>query len=402
MNSSCCLKVNFSFTASAVLRVSCVLTSLIFICSCSDSPTGPGGGKIDVSFPNAVGMLWKYQVYDSLSQTTDTVWFSITDTLTVSPDEFFTKRSEKLFASNFFRSQYLRFSGDTLEIFSDTSGASANERIVFPLELGSGWTGPAAFDDTSTVTLVGQIDVPAARFRNGARIDRSWFIDFEGGGNRSQTWVAPDVGMVYQYNRSQFSDGQNITVTKNEVWELIDYDLTTFGLHQFPNNVGDQWVYAEIDSGFTVEFDTVTITIVDSGQFESGDSYTLWEFVSSNGTDTQYVVIGEERLRSQRDTTFSPIWDLYYDFPLAVGRNWGVVSILPIPRVIDKESILTPIQHFPSAFHTRMSGGAFNDYWTQEDWLAPGVGIVRSRRSEIFFAPTTIRTWTLIDYHLAN
>ncbi len=390
--------------------IAILLPLLIFISSCGDnSPTGQGGGKIDFDFPNAIGMLWKYQVYDSLSQTTDTVWFSITDTIRINSNEIFTERREKHLAGASFGWQYLQFRGDTLEIFDDTIGVQANERIVFPLELGSSWTGPVSVDDTSTVTLVGQIEVPAARFSNGARIDRSWNLDFEGGGNWSQTWVAPGVGVVYRYRRSQFNDGGGITVTTNEVWELIEYDLTTFGLHQFPNRVGAEWVYEEIDSmltgpdSITVEFDTVTVTIVDSGQFESGDLYTIWQFVSRNMTDTQLVVTGEERLSFLRDTTLGlPFWDLYYIFPLAVGRFWGVESILPLPHVLDKEPVLTPVQNFASCFHTRMDGGMLNSYWSQEDWLVPGVGIVKSRRWQFGYIPPMKRTWTLIDYHLAN
>ncbi len=385
------------------------LPLLIFISSCGDdSPTGHGGGKIDFDFPNAIGMLWKYQVYDSLSQTTDTVWFSITDTITIGSNEIFTERREKHFADSSFSWQYLQFRGDTLEIFDDTIGVQANERIVFPLELGNSWTGPISIGDTSTVTLVGQIQVPAARFSNGARIDRSWNLDFEGGGNWSQTWVAPGVGVVYRYRRSQFNDGGGITVTTNEVWELIEYDLTTFGLHQFPNQVGAEWVYEQIDSAlagpdsFTVEFDTVTVTIVDSGQFESGDSYTLWQFVSKHGTDTQFVVTGVERLSFKHDTTGYPFFDLHYDFPLAVGRTWGLEFIVSLPEVLDKEAVLTPVQHFASCFHTRMGGGLFNDYWSEEDWLVPGVGIVKSRRWQFGFIPWMNRTRTLINYHLAN
>jgi hypothetical protein len=353
-------------------------------------------------------MLWKYQVYDSLTEITDTVWLSITDTTTFSADEFVTERREKHVVADYSGWRYLHFRGDTLEIFDDAVGVPANERIVFPLELGSSWTGPTAADDTSTVTLVGQIEVPAAKFSTGARIDRSWNLDFEGGGNWSQAWVVPDVGVVSRYRRSQFSDGTSITVTTNETWELIDYDLTVFGLHQFPNKIGTAWIYEEIDSlssfpdTVTVTFDTVTVTIVGSGQLESGDPYTLWEYVSRNGVDTQYVVTGEERLSFQHDTVFNLLWDLYYDFPLAVGRTWGLEFLVPVPEVLDKAPIATPIQHFASGFHTRMYGGGFNDYWTQEDWLVPGVGIAKSRRWQFGFIPWMNRTWTLIEYWLAD
>jgi hypothetical protein len=332
------------------------LFSLVLAISCGDeSPTGHGGGPIDTHFPNAIGMLWKYQVYDSLTETTDTVWFSITETATLGVDELVTEWREKRVVADYFGWSYFHFRGDTLEIFDDTAGVPANERIVFPLELGSTWIGPVAANDTSRVTLVGQIEVPAAKFSNGARIDRSWNLDFEDGGNWSQTWVVPDVGVVSRYRRSQFSVGTNIVVTTNEIWELVEYDLTTFGLHQFPNKIG-----------------------------------------------TAYVVTAEERMSFQHDTIFRPQWDFYYEFPLAVGRTWGLDFFAPVPEVLDKESVLTPVQHFASGFHTRMYGGGLNEYWTQEDWLVSGVGIAKSRRWQTGFIPWINRTRTLIDYHLSN
>lgn len=389
------------------LTMAGLLASLIFIVHCGDGPpTGPGDGPDDTHFPSAIGMLWKYQVYDSLTQTTDTVWFSITDTVTWGAGEFVIERRERRLVAESFGRRYLHFRGDTLEFCDDSIAAPADERIVFPLKLGSTWAGPVSADDTSIVTLVGRIEIPGTGPRRGARIDRCWDRDFEGGGNWSRTWIVPDVGVVSRYHRSQFSDGANMVVTTNETWELIEYDLTTFGLSQFPNKVGTAWIYEEIDSvlvrgGFEVTFDTVTVTIVDDGVLESGDSYALWEIEHPQqyGIDTLYVVTGEERMSLQRDSVFSILWDLYYEFPLAVGRYWGIESFAPVPEVLDKEPVATSFQFFASAFHSQMYGGGFNDYWHQEDWLVPEVGIVRSRRLQFGFIPWMNRTWSLIDFH---
>jgi len=384
-----------------------LLVLLVLLGSCTDDPpTGNKDGKGNVDFPNAIGMLWKYQVYDSLTQITDTVWLSLTDTLTSGSNGFVTRRSEKHVRAGLFDWQYLHFRGDTLEILDSVDASSAGETVVFPLDLGSSWQGPVSADDTSVVTLVGRIDVPAGPFNDGARIDRSWNLDFEGGGNWSQTWLVPDIGMVYRYCLSQFSDGSSVTATKNEVWELIGYDLTTFTLRRFPNKVGTEWVYEEIDStsmggdSVAVTFDTVTVTIADSGHFESGTAYTLWEFRSHREIDTQFVVTAEERITFQQDTISSPLWDLYYNFPLAVGRTWGIYFIAPFAEVLDKERVVTPVQTFPSCFHARMYGGGFNDYWHQDDWLVRDVGIVKSVRRQFGFWPEMTRTRTLVDYYV--
>jgi len=390
------------------ITIAIIFLLLIYIISCDDSPTRYNNVPDDSDFPNSIGMLWKYEVYDSLSQTTDTVWFSITDTVTMPSGEFYTEWKSKNLTSFIFEWQYLHLYGDTLEFFDDSVGLSANERIVFPLELGNGWSGPATNDDTSLVTLIGYVGVPAGIFAKGARIDRSWNLDFEEGGNWSQTWVVPDVGIVSRYFLSQFSDGSSITVTKNETWKLIEYDLTTFELQQFPNKVGNQWIYEERDSVYfhhdsiIITYDTVMFTIVGSGNLEAGYPYTLWESTTKYGIDTQFVVTYEERLSFIHDTEYISLMDYYFDFPIAVGRTWGLEYFTISPEVLDKEMVITSVQTFMSSFHTYMSGSMLNDYWTQEDWLVPGVGIVKSRHLQFGFIPSMNRTRTLIDYTLVD
>jgi len=379
--------------------------------SCGDDPpTGHDGDPIESHFPNAIGMLWKYEVYDSLTVATDTVWVSVTDsTLTRCG---YTSYSWRMYwaARDSVVNRYALIWVDSamIDFITDTTcEPTILERFVFPLVEGATWTGPSVFD-TCRVTEISTVVVPAGTFRNSAIVEHAWNIDFEGGGNWTETWLAPNVGIAYRHEYQTHSDGATITVLGNRIWRLIEYDLSTFTLAQFPNTVGTEWVYEQIDStssgldSFTVTFDTVMVTIVDSGRFESGDSYTLWEFVSSIGVDTQYLVTGEERLTFQRDTVFSPLWDLYYEFPLAVGRIWGFDFFAPVPEVLDKEPNITPLQPFASSFHTQMRGGGFNDYWTQEDWLAPGVGIVRTRRWQTGFIPWMNRTWNLIEYQLAD
>ena len=57
-----------------------LLLALLCFYSCDDDKNPiNGGGAVNNPFPNAVGMLWKYEVYDSLTDATDTVWVSVTD-----------------------------------------------------------------------------------------------------------------------------------------------------------------------------------------------------------------------------------------------------------------------------------------------------------------------------------
>jgi len=386
-----------------------ILSALIFLIACDDSPTRYSNNlpPVPQDFPGAAGMLWKYEVYDSLTQITDTVWVSYTDNYFGPSGDFFIEWKERHFTDYSFEFKTVRAHGDTIEIQnSDIVLVFQSERIIYPIELGNSWAGIEAIDDTSRVTLVGKIEVPAETFYNGARIDRSWNLDIEQGGNWSQTWLVPDVGIVSRYFLSQFSDGTSITVTKNETWELIEYDLTTFVIDQFPNKVGNRWIYEEKDSVYyhhdsvIITYDTVTVTIVDEGRLEMGDSFTVWEYVNSMSTDTLFVVTQENHIRFH--TMYSPLWDLYYEFPLAVGRSWGIDYFVPVPEVIDKETVIAPLRIFESAFHQKTNGGAFNDYWSQDDWLVPEIGIVKSTRWQFGFIPSMNRTRTLIDYSLVD
>ncbi len=386
-----------------------IIAVIILIIACDDSPTRYGKAPVDMQFPDKTGMLWKYEVYDSLTQITDTVWVSFTDDNTNSEGEIFIEWKEKHASNNLFLIKHVRSKGDTIEIHNFNGPWDTHiERLIYPLELGESWAGLEANDDTSTVTLVGQISVPAETFNNGARIDRSWGKDFEDGGNWSQTWIVPDVGIVSRYFLSQFSDGSSITVTKNETWQLIDYDFTTFEITQFPNKVGNEWIYEQKDSVYyhhdsiIISYDTVTATIIDEGHFNDGDPYTVWEFAGSLMTDTMFLVTYENHLTFMYDTMHFSFMDVSYDFPLAVGKTWGIDYFVPVPEVLDKELIHTPAGIFESSFHTHAIGGAFNDYWTQDDWLVPDVGIVKSKRWQFGFIPSMDRTRTLIEYNLVE
>ena len=395
--------------------VALIISFIIFI-ACDDSPTRYSKPPVETNFPNGVGMLWKYEIYDSLAQTTDTVWFSVTDTSTLEVGKHCTEWKGKSNASGNVDWKYLTFSDDTLDIFNGPiydrpillEEESAIERIVFPLELGRGWTGLSSFIDTSTVTLVGQIEVPAGRFNNGARIDREWEIGFEGGGNWSQTWSVPNVGIVSRYYLSQYSDGGNITVTKNETWELIDYDLTTFTINQFPNKVGNEWIYEQKDSVYyahdsiIITYDTVTVSIIRDGQLWTGDPFTVWEYLSDNFNNTQFVVTQGNHLAVMLDTTQNSFINAWLDFPLAVGVNWGVDSFVPVPQMLDKDEVITPFQTFQSAFHRQMISGSFVDLHPQDDWFVPMVGIVKTTIWGYGFIPSTYTTRTLIDYNLVD
>ena len=377
-----------------------LLLGLLCFYSCGDDDKPTGSSPTVNSLPNAVGMLWVYEVYDSLTEITDTVWISVTDTAYHMDASTSLQWRTNWTVTDSVVDRYVLVQGDTIDIFSDsTTEPMLLERFAFPLSPGSEWT-VQGVNDTSRVTDVGTVTVKAGTFGYAALVERSWDRDFEGGGNWSQTWVAPNVGVVSRYLYNQRTDGGgHFWFTVNQTWELLRYDLSTYSMRRFPNSVGTEWVYQVVHIERDL-VDTVTVTIVSDVSVSWADSGKLWQYIGSEFTDTLYVgAIDEELFFSHsQDILYLDSW--YYEFPLAVGRWWGVDTFAPIPEVYDKGPVSTGAGDFSSAFHYRMSGGAFNSYWGVEDWLVPGVGVVLRKTTQMDLGPVLSQDWTLISYNV--
>ena len=381
-----------------------LLLALFGIYSCGDdSPTGSGGDTIHDPFPNAVGMLWKYEVYDSLAETVDTVWVSVTE-MRVSIAEISAYQWRLYWqSSGEVEDRVVGFRGDTIDILTDSTQGDIEllERFVFPLEEGATWIGPSIYD-TCRVTEIGTVVVPAGTFRNSALVEHAWNLDFEGGGNWTETWLAPDVGIAYRHEYQAYSDGTTITVLENQVWRLIEYDLRTFSLAQFPNTIGTQWVYQVVSTtaGFgvdTVFVDTVTVTVIDRVSILGPDSLLVWEFLGREYADSSFVGTLNNIVTVSSDTLQmippSPAWS--YEFPMTVGKYWGTVS--PTCRVSDKCLVSTPAGNFQTTFCCIESGGMPGS-WMVRDWLAPGVGVVKRVYSPFTAYPMPYQEWTLLSF----
>ncbi len=377
-----------------------LLLGLLCFYSCGDDDKPTGSNPTVNSLPNAVGMLWVYEVYDSLTEITDTVWISVTDTA-YHMDGFTSLHWRTNWTvTDSVVDQYALVQGDTIDIFSDTTTEPMLlERFVLPLSPGSEWT-VQGVHDTSRVTDIGTVTVKAGTFGSAALVERSWELDFEGGGNWSQTWVAPNVGVVSRYLYGQRTDGGgHFWFTVNQTWELLRYDLSTFSRGRFPNSVGTKWVYELRDTRFDL-VDTVTVTIVSDVPVSWADSVMLWQYIGREFTDTLYVGAVDEKLFVSYSTDILSFDSWYYEFPLAVGRHWGTEYLDAIPAILDKGAVTSLAGSFPSAFHYRMSGWSFNSSWTVEDWLVPGIGIVLRKDTWRDLGPIIQLDWTLISYNV--
>lgn len=202
-----------------------ILILSISLFSCSETtpvdiePPGQSTGPI----PLEIGVLWIYEVHDSLTESTDTIQVTIVDTLTMGNGT--SVSVWEYTRGGITTTRYVGFIGDTLAFYDDLLDSRPSEYFVYPLTLGAKWVGPNAHLDTSWVTDSGLVSVPAGDFDNSVRIKRRWDFDFEGGGNRCFTWIAPGVGIVFRHLHSQYSDGTEKYVTKNEVWKLLNFGV---------------------------------------------------------------------------------------------------------------------------------------------------------------------------------
>ncbi|MEE9443536.1 MAG: hypothetical protein V3V99_12805 [candidate division Zixibacteria bacterium] len=355
------------------------------------------------NFPKEVGMYWEYAVHDSLTGETDTVEVSIVDTLTVE-DTLLTMKWNVNYSDGVIR-RYYTFRGDTLMISNDSLMMESGEWFVFPFELNSMWTGPNIYDDTSRVTEIGTISVPAGTFTSATKIDRIWWRDFEGGGNYSTTWIADSVGMVYRHHLSQYSDGAQLHTRVNETWELLNFNLTTFYIEQFPNDIAFFWKYESYDSINNI-YDTVFVLVTDTITVStvSGDILgKVWVYDYGDRQDTEYVAVVDNRIEVYplpRITIpeLNPLRDYYYEFPLTVGRYWGILFFFPIPDVFEK----VPVRYRQGGEFT-----AFKHFYSQqglsyfkgvESLLVPNIGVMSRTVREYNLGPMTKVTYELIDY----
>jgi hypothetical protein len=183
----------------------------------------------------------------------------------------------------------------------------------------------------------------------------------------------------------------------NNINPIIDY----------PNNVGDTWVYA-YEGGATdsswIEYDTITIKIIKKAIIETGEEATIWISTSSRGKmskmmlDTTAVVIrGDSVVKYEKyngdmkfDTSY---WGVKYVFPLKIGDGWNQYyfydSLLQridvnYTYVQEKIQFIIPAGIFESyrIIYYNMTYGT-DIYYYYEDF-APKVGKIQETYYDLF------------------
>ena len=393
------------------IKLSIVICLCFFVlipaaCSDKNSTGAVGTGDFVKVYPNAIGMSWTYTVHDSLLHTTDTFLVSVLDTAIIQGStrtmywKLYSPYSDSLII------QYAGSKGDTLLIFRGGLDTTLVEIFPFPLTQGKKWAGP--YDnpytfDTSTVTETGSISTPAGTFGNASKIQRGWDFDFEGGGRHSETWIAPDVGMVRQNITVIYSDGANIDTSRNETWELIDYNLSTFSISDFPLHIGNTWQYEVFDS-LNAIYDTIDVTA--EGMATIAFNLSAYRLIYTGGAqpDTDFVVINWDDDEIDIYTYEAQPYPYYtYHFPFAMGDGWGIYTFAELTGIVGKGTITVPAGTFDDGFFYTAEGSIIpNDFYRLENWLVPGVGLVKMTKTEYWLAPENIEVWRLLDYDIAD
>lgn len=188
----------------------------IVLFSCGDKSTGTSPSND--YFPNEVGSVWVYAVYDSLMEQSYDMTVSIADSGTVNE----IAATLWVFSGNGeIDTQYVVVSGDTVTFFPGDHSTFL-KMYVFPLSLGNSWNCGESCIWNYAVDRIEPIEVPAGAFANAYHIDGDFFNPNVRGINSE--WMVPGVGAVRIY-RYSFCTVCSPMVDTNEIWELKSYRL---------------------------------------------------------------------------------------------------------------------------------------------------------------------------------
>ncbi len=191
-------------------------------------------------FPNGIGTYWKYEAYDSVRQTYDTVTVSIVDTMTLFEMSHFS--AVWTFSP---RNQWLGIDFDTLyvtEILNSQSGKIRDTVRVYwwregfepwlrsiyivPFGIGAYWTAVdvGLMFDSTYVQDTASTSVPAGNFAGTYQVVKIYSCGDECGATYTY-WFKHGIGIVkssrVEWDIFDFPEAPQL----NTVWELINYHI---------------------------------------------------------------------------------------------------------------------------------------------------------------------------------
>ena len=174
-------------------------------------------------------------------------------------------------------------------------------------------------------------------------------------------------------------------------------NTATLNIGQFPNKIGDQWVYLVQDSLAHVN-DTLTVTVLSAGNL-NGVASLLWQYSYSNGTvDTLQAITSNDTINYYTNPPF-PTLSFALLFPIASGSNWkdnsgGSYAVSSLGNYTYQG------QNFTNLLTEAHTVQSFDYSLIDDIYVQPNVGVAYRRTIEFSLGPAVYQVWTLIGYHL--
>jgi hypothetical protein len=178
------------------------------------------------------------------------------------------------------------------------------------------------------------------------------------------------------------------------------------GSEDFPNSLGSRWIYATYDSLTQVQ-DTVEVRVIEVTQVELwGESQpaTRWRLTPALNDSIWYVIISGDTVRvlsgdEERVLGFR----FMYLFPLEVGSRWDPEgACLDSTEVVVRKDVPIPDGAERTAYFLQSKGFCVNNSVKEENWFAPGVGILWMNWRVKWVGVSRNETWELISFEIAS
>lgn len=199
------------------------------------------------------------------------------------------------------------------------------------------------------------------------------------------------------------SNGSSAThapvITQGNVLQLIQ---------DFPNKIGNQWIYKMTSSPYS--FDSVKVEITGQLTLPNGLNAKTWTYeyhYPSGGylLDSLWVADSANQVLVFWPSCFNcvPSKKLNYILPLAVGNSWGSsIYVLDTTQVLSQAVEQVPAGTFTNVFKVAKTVGYIANSVTQDTmFIKNKVGLIKYRQFEYSLAfGYGNGLWELVSYHV--
>jgi len=163
-------------------------------------------------FPMSVGTYWKYQVYDSLTQQTDTITINVVKDTMINNNPIFYWESSK--AGVAIDTLFVLKTSDSICFYDDNNLIYLTQELKLPLDVGNTWQSYALASDNYKVESIESV----YNYSDAYKVDRNFqsfnYYLLE------KIWMVDNIGFV-KMTINEF----NLAPSKNENWRLLSYHI---------------------------------------------------------------------------------------------------------------------------------------------------------------------------------